>query len=71
MIVRCDDCRFWAPHPNGEEGECRRQAPRLIEAMLPPNLYIDDGARWAVWPVTFHEWGCGDGVPKPQPIVPC
>lgn len=65
-IVDCADCVFWVPHFNSEMGDCRRHAPRLIEAMANLPDADPDEQRWALWPQTFIEHGCGDGVCKPR-----
>lgn len=51
----CGECRFYRLLPwsaTGNEGTCRRRAPRIREN--------DDGDPIAVWPiVTDHDW-CGE-----------
>lgn len=65
-IVNCADCAFWVPHFDPEMGDCRRHAPRLIEAMARDPEVEPHERRWAVWPQTFLEHGCGDGAYKPR-----
>lgn len=56
-MIRCFDCRFWAPDEGGTYGECRRRAP--CPAFVPMH------SQSIVWPETAFFDLCGEGEPKP------
>ena len=61
-MIQCSECVFWREHRGDPEmGTCRRRAPMFVQGMV-PKLDDDPGSeRWAVFPETYCEQGCGEG----------
>jgi hypothetical protein len=62
-MVECDECRYWARDPHrSASGECHRYAPRGF--LVPDKQTADADERWAYWPLTTENEGCGEGERK-------
>jgi len=53
-VTPCEKCIYWE-HTSGEEGNCLRKPPN-------PRLDLPDSVRFAEWPKTLFNDGCGDGT---------
>lgn len=67
VFVKCEDCVFWKHHrSNQEEGTCHRHAPRFVIGMFPELVAREDAPdnamTWGIFPETYCESGCGEGV---------
>ncbi len=64
----CHACRFWWElAPNADFGQCRRRAPVAPAQRVAGDLMeFDPIVCYAVWPVTFDEYGCGEFELRPD-----
>ncbi len=63
-LIKCHTCAAWDAFPSGENGLCRRYAPRPVMY----GLFVDGDGRYgevkAVFPHTREGDGCCEGIPR-------
>lgn len=64
---RCETCRWWERR-NPELGECRRNPPRIVDALLPgeDGLFLDAYFGATGFPVTLESAWCGEWKETPE-----
>lgn len=69
----CSTCRFFAPHPQGDNhevtGDCRRNPPTILPFNWKDHMNVeapDLTLMHTVWPAVYDDTWCGEWLGKPE-----
>lgn len=63
MAAYCKACRYWEPHAEELDGECRMMPPTMAGVIAPHGDAQFQSPQRAIWPIVRCDDWCGEFSP--------